>query len=321
MKYSRLFSVFVTLLLLMLLVTASDGAVTGAKSSLMTCGTVIVPCLFPFFVVSFLAAGLGLPQALGQWLQKPMAMLFGVSGTGAGVFLLGVLGGYPVGASVIGDLVKRSELSVKEGQRLLTFCNNSGPAFLIGAVGIGVFRSAAAGLLLYGVHVLAAVITGLFLSGTRYPDFHAREPIITSLNLSEALPDAISRAAGQTVQICGFVIFFGALTGMLEQLGLFSLIYGSLAAYTELSLRCTKGLCMGLLELGCCTGAMAGIPLSPQALTICAAVTGFGGLSVAMQTAGVLQGSGIRLRYHLLGRLCSAGLSGFLMYTAASILL
>lgn len=321
MKKRNLISTIVTLLLLWALVSASDGAVSGAKNALEVCASVIVPCLFPFFVVSFLANRLGLPQALGQWLQKPMGLLFGVSGTGAGVFILGILGGYPVGASVIGDLVRRGELSTQEAGKLLAFCNNSGPAFLIGAVGIGVFRSSAIGLLLYAVHILAAIITGLFLSGTKYPDEHDKDIIITSMSLSTALPEAITNAAMQIVQICGYVVFFGAMVGALEELGVFSAVYGSLAAYTGLTLRHTKALCMGLLELGCGVGAMSGASLTPQALTLCAVLTGFGGISVAMQTTGVLQGTGVKLRHHLLGRLCAAGLSGFIMYTMALFLL
>lgn len=157
------------LVLLAALVTASDGAVKGAGAALRTCGGMLIPSLFPFFVISYLINHLSLPVYLGQKLQTPMALLFGTSGTGAGVFLLGCLGGYPLGAAVLADLVARGDLSPKEGRKLLCFCNNSGPAFLIGAVGVGVFHSSAAGLLLYGVHLLATFITGLFLSGTQAP--------------------------------------------------------------------------------------------------------------------------------------------------------
>lgn len=321
MKRSNIISLILTILLLGGLVAASHGAVSGAKSALNTCGSVIIPCLFPFFVVSFLSNRLGLPQALGRLLHSPMILLFGVSGTGAGVFLMGILGGYPVGASVIADLVRQGELSPKEGNRLLAFCNNSGPAFLIGAVGVGVFRSSTAGLLLYGVHVLAAVITGLFLSDSRHPNAVPADPVLTTINLSSALPEAISAAAIQTVQICGYVVFFGALTGMLEQMGVFSDLYGSLAAVSGLTLRHTKALCMGLLEPGCGIGAMTGTALTPQALTICAVITGFGGLSVSMQTAGVLHDTDLQLRHHILGRICTACIGGFIMYTLSSMIL
>lgn len=321
MTRKQLSASILTLLLLAALVISSDGAVRGAKSAMETCASVIIPCLLPFFTVSLLINRLGLPVWLGSMLQGPMALLFGVSGTGAGVFILGILGGYPVGAGVIADLLQRGELDRNEAKKLLAFCNNSGPAFLIGAAGIGVFRSAAAGLLLYAVHILAAVVTGLFLSGTRCPAPPSDKVLIASANLSEALPEAIGKAAGQIVQICGYVVFFGAVTGVLEELGIFSAVYGSLAVYTPLTLQHTRSLCMGLLELGCGIGAMAGTSLTPQALALCSFITGFGGLSVCFQTMGVLAGTGIKLRHHLLGRLCCGGIGAFITFTIASILL
>lgn len=321
MKRSNILAIIITLLLLTALIIASDGAVLGAKAALTTCSTIIVPCLFPFFVISYLAGNLGLPLYLGQKLQKPMSLLFGTSGIGAAIFILGILGGYPVGAAVIADHLHRGDLSINEGNKLLSFCNNSGPSFLIGAIGIGVFHSAAVGVLLYLIHILSAIITGLFLSGTNTLKTDCDPVFISSTNLSSALPDAISKSAVQIVQICGYVIFFGAVSGTLEDLGVFSAIYGTIAAYTPLPLQHCRSLCVGLLELGCGIGAMSNTLLTPQALTICSLLTGLGGLSVCMQTAGMLTDTGIKLRYHILGRVCCGGIGAFLMFTISSILL
>lgn len=321
MKRSNILALIPTLLLLCALTAASDGAVEGAKSALHTCAWVIIPCLFPFLTLSLLINRLGLPAWLGSKLQRPMAVLFGVSGTGAGVFILGLLGGYPAGAALIADLLERGDLEQEEAKKLLAFCNNSGPAFLVGAVGIGVFRSASAGLLLYMVHILAAIVTGLFLSGTRTPALREDKVFISSANLSTALPEAMGKAVPQILQVCGYVVFFGAVCGCLTESGILSPLCGALALYTPLTLRAANGLCMGLLELGCGIGALEGSTLTTAALTLCSLITGFGGLSVCFQTAGVLQGTGIGLRHHLLGRVCCGGIGAFLMYTFASILL
>ncbi len=321
MKRSNIIGLIPALLLLAALTMASEGAVDGAKTALHTCAWVIIPCLFPFLTVSLLINRLGLPLWLGSKLQGPMSLLFGVSGTGAGVFILGILGGYPAGAAIIADLLERGDLECGEAKKLLAFCNNSGPSFLIGAIGIGVFHSAAAGLLLYMVHILAAVITGLFLSGTECPPHKEDKVFISSANLSTSLPVAMGKAVPQILQICGYVVFFGAVCGCLEETGLLSPLCGTLALYTSLTLQQARGLCMGLLELGCGIGAMSGSSLTPAALTLCSLITGLGGLSVCFQTAGVLHQSGIGLRSHILGRLCCGGIGAFLMYTISSILL
>ena len=321
MKRSNLIPLIPTFLLLGALTIASSGAVKGARAALETCGWVIIPCLFPFLTISLLINRLGVPLWLGSKLQTPMGLLFGVSGTGAGVFILGILGGYPGGAAVIADLLEREDLDAKEAKKLLAFCNNSGPAFLIGAMGIGIFQNAAAGLLLYAVHIFAAFITGLFLSGTEHAPSPSDKVFIASANLSTALPEAMKKAVPQTMQICGYVVFFGAVCGVLDEVGILSELCGSLARYTPLTLHQARGLCMGLLELGCGISALSGSALTPANLTRCSLITGFGSLSVCFQTAGVLHQSGIPLRHHLLGRICCSGIGAFLMYTISSILL
>ena len=222
---------------------------------------------------------------------------------------------------MIADSYKSGELSEQEAETLLYFCNNSGPSFLIGAVGIGVFHSSPAGLLLYGVHILSAIITGMFLSGTKSAPTAGSPVFIETAALSAVLPDAIGKAVTQTLLVCGYVVFFGAVSGILEAADILSALCGSLALYTPLTLHHARALCMGLLELGCGMGAMAGSTLSPQSLTLCAFLTGFGGLSVALQTGGMLHGTGLPLRNHLLGRLCCGTISGFLMYSISAILL
>ena len=307
-------------LLLLGLVVYSDGAAQGARAGLATCTALIVPALLPFFVVSLLMNELGLTHLPERLLAGPMGLFFGVSGQGGAVFFQSILGGYPLGAGVIGDLVRRGELSAKEGAKLLPFCNNCGPAFLLGAVGVGVFRSAALGAILYVCHVLGALLTGLFLSGTKNPAPAEPGPFVAALSLPSALPRAMKTATAQLLGICGYIVFFSAVAGMLEELGAFSGLYGSLAASTGLSLQVTRSLCMGLLELGSGIGAMAGLAPTAGNLSLAAFITGFGGLSVAMQTAGVLEGTGIPLWRHLAGRLCTACISAFLVYTWATAL-
>lgn len=299
----------------------SDAAMEGARAGLSLCANMIVPSLFPFFVLSFLLNRLGLPAYLGRAVEPVTKTLFGVSGAGASAFVIGVTGGYPLGASCIADLRQRGDITVEDGNRLLTFCNNSGPAFIIGAAGVGIFHSGAVGLGLYAVHVLSALITGLFLSGRRCTDRTSPNVCIESVSLSRALPEAIRSAVRQILTVCGFVVTFSTLTALLDDLGVFSAIYGRMAAFTGYELRLTRAFLTGVLELGCGVGTLAGASVTPGNLAVCAFLIGFGGISVAMQTAAVLDGTKIKISRHLAGRLLNGSISAFLIYTLGSVIL
>ena len=110
--------------------TASD----AAKSALITCANSVIPSLFPFFVCSRMLIELGAAQKLGRVFSGIMTPFFGVGGGGALAFVLGIISGYPIGAKTVADLVTSGECSKSEGEKLLGYCNNSGPLFILGAV-------------------------------------------------------------------------------------------------------------------------------------------------------------------------------------------
>lgn len=110
--------------------------VIGAgKDGLSLCGNVIVPSLFPFFVVSSLIVGLGLAEYPGRLMEKLMFPLFRSTGRCASALVLGLIGGYPVGARTAAELYKNGQCSRTEAERLLGFCNNSGPRLSVGGGG------------------------------------------------------------------------------------------------------------------------------------------------------------------------------------------
>ena len=118
----------------------------AAKSGLALCYNVIIPSLFPFFVLSSLVVELGLAGYLGRLLEGLMRPLFHVSGACASAFALGFIGGYPVGAKTAISLYENGMCTKTEAERLLAFCNNSNPVFLISVLGVGVFGSVRAGV-------------------------------------------------------------------------------------------------------------------------------------------------------------------------------
>ena len=214
-------ALFASLCALFCLIFASADVIDCARSALRLCAELILPSLFPFFVLSILLSKLGLPALLGRLLSPAAARLFGVSGAGVSALFIGLCGGYPMGAAYIAEMYGDGSIGREEAERLLGFCNNSGPAFIVGAVGAGVFGSAAVGLLLYAVHISAAVITGLLLPKKRV-SAAAPAPRAKPLPFSAALPQAVRQAVSSVLAVCGFVVCFTVLAGLLDARGPFS---------------------------------------------------------------------------------------------------
>ena len=262
------------------------------KDALVLCARSVIPSLFPFLVISSLLLSLGFGQLTAPWLAGLMEPLFRVPGAGSAALVLGLVGGYPIGAGTAADLYRESLVSREEAERLLAFCNNSNPVFLISVLGAGVFGSVRAGVWLWLIHVLSALLTGLVFRGTG-ADARAcrtaKRPVFRAAALIPAFVGAVRSSVSGMLSVCGFVLFFYVLAQPLAALG------GRL------------GPCLvGITELFSLTPL-----LTPDAFgfVLAAGAAGWGGVSVLCQTLAVLEGSGLRLRNCLLGKAVQSAFS------------
>lgn len=144
-----------------LLLCSADTA-RAVREGLALCAGSVIPALFPFLAVSGLLTALDAGAAPGRG-RMLLARVLGCGPAGAGAFLLGLVGSYPVGARTVAQLYREKRISRPEACRLLLFCNNCGPAFILGVAGLGCFGSLRAGGLLWAVHMLAALGIALVL--------------------------------------------------------------------------------------------------------------------------------------------------------------
>ena len=266
----------------------------AAAEALSLCARSVIPALFPFLVVSSLLLSLGLGELLSPMLAGLMEPLFRVDGVGSSALLLGLVGGYPIGAKTAADLYRGGRLSRPEAERLLAFCNNSNPVFLISVLGVGVFGSVRAGVWLWLIHLLSALLTGLLFRNHGGP---ARRQAggtaaFQAVSLSAAFVAAVRESLSGMLSVCAFVTFFYVLARPLASLG------GWLGPVL-----------VGLTELFSLTPL-----LRPDrfGFILASAMAGWGGLSVLCQTAAVLEGSGLRLQSCVAGKAVQGLLAGLL---------
>lgn len=270
-----------------LLLLCSADAAQAVRDALALCVQSVIPALFPFFVVSSLFIDLGCAAVLGRSLAPIMRRLFGVSGAGGTAFLLGIIGGYPVGGRTAGELYRSGQCEREECERLLAFCNNAGPSFILGIAGLGCFGSVRVGAWLYLIHVGAAVMVGLLFRSTSRQ--MGRPEKTETPRWADALIEAVRGGAMSMVNICAFVVFF------LVILRLFSRFTGI-----------QHGAILGIIEM---TNGILRLANDRRGFIWAAGLLGWGGLSVHCQTAAVLSGSGLSLKRYFIGKALQAAIS------------
>ena len=290
-------------------------SMAAVRDGLQLCYNVIIPSLFPFFVLSALVVDLGLAGHLGRALEGVMRPLFRVPGACAPAFALGFVGGYPVGARTALQLYEKGMCTKTEAERLLSFCNNSGPAFILGVVGAGVFASSRVGVLLYLAHAAASLCVGLLFrfyhSGSTATDKRP-SPRFEAQRFTVALTGAIKNSFLSTLNICAFVVFFTVVIKLLFLSGLLpalAALLGQLLAPLGFTQAWAERLLTGVIELSSGVWSLSGDGTLAGKLSMAAFMLGWAGLSVHCQVLSFIGGSGLSVRTYIVGKFLHGGLS------------
>lgn len=291
-----------------------EGAAGGVSRGLSVCGTVIVPSLFPFLVLSGVFIRSGLAARVGQRLDGVTRRLFGLPGCCGAVVLVGMVGGYPAGAAATKELLRNGEIGEKQAKHLLRFCVNGGPAFIIGTVGAGLLGSVSKGIMLYAAHLLASLVIGIVGRGKA-----AEEPLVSSAshqssNMMKTLVESVQSACGALVSMCGFVVLFSAFLTLSDVSGLTRALTGVIAfPFTEFGadVQPLGAMYTAFWEVSCGCVEIAGGRLGGMfSLFLLGAALGWGGVSVQCQIGGMFSDENLLDSGFVLARAWHALLGG-----------
>jgi len=293
----------------LLILSSSDIAIEYMKKGLVLCAGAVIPALFPFMVISELIVSSGVGLRVSSLFAKPMHRLFGVSEAGAAAYILGLVCGFPIGAKTAVSLYDQGSITKRELERLMTFCNNPGSAFVISAVGVALLGNKRVGVALYLSVVLSSMLVGIigkyFLGYKK--ESSPRESIILPREFNvKSVTDAVQSSAVSMLTVCAYVVFFSALVGCVGAL------LSRLEAPREIS-ACI----FGFFELSSGVGEAAALENRVRSVLLCALFVGWSGLSVAFQIMSVSSGRGISFKPFFVakaaqGVLCAAFMGVFI---------
>lgn len=289
--------IFLLFTFLFLLLRFPEVSGRGVKNGIELCINVLIPSLFPFMVFSgfLISSGLILKKIhIFNFLSKK---LFSLPYLAVPVLLMSFLGGYPVGAKSVSDLYKTGNISSDEGRRMLLFCVNPSPSFVISSVGFFMLRSNKAGAVIYLSIVISSILVGVF---SRFLNIKSENNSKTEignndLKFAAAFTKSVKDSGVSMAFICAFVVFFSAIFELVDIL--------PFSQETKLFLKC-------IIEVtnGCKYGVTA------YSLPVITAIIYFGGLCTVFQVMGFLTDVGLNIKHYLAVRLIGAGISSLVCH-------
>ncbi len=297
MKVKKIVSFSLLCVLFIFMITKTKESTECVLDALKLCLNSVIPSLFPFFVLSGLLVNLGFITLFGKILAPISKLLFKTSGKGAVVFIIGIICGYPTGAKVIADMCKEKSIKKCEAERLLAFCNNSGPLFIIGAVGTTMLKNHSLGVALYVIHLMSAIFVGIIMRAFAKNEKATSVGDICTLNIGSAFAKSIESAVKSILNVCGYVVFFSILCAMANNVFLISILEVTTGAKALITQGFSEKITFVLLS----------------------AMLGFGGICVLLQVQSEAGKAGLSLKLYFLGKTLQAVISTLLSFVYVSI--
>ncbi len=196
-----------------LLIADSAGTAETIKRCIYVCLDSLIPSLFCFMVFSSLLIKSGIGEILFTPLWYITKFILHLDRKMFSVFLLSQIGGYPVGVRLLSELNDGSKECDKLCNTALCYCYNSGPAFVIGIVGIGIYGDVKAGLIVF-LSCLAANFTAAVIMNIR------RKPVSNSAvrfsMTGKDITTCLSGAAKALMNIALAILLFNTATELAD---------------------------------------------------------------------------------------------------------
>ncbi len=274
------------------------GRVTDAmQGALFVCARAVIPSLFPFLLLTeaFMRTKGG--QEAFSFLGKPLSLCFRTSSAGGAVYLVGILFGFPLAAKVLTFYRLSGAISKKEAERLLLFTNNTGPAFIIGGIGIKMLGSVRFGIVLYLIEICVSFLFGCVLGIFCKKEKEVPPPPLLCEPFS--LPSIVQKSALQMLSICGYIALFSVLSSLIS------------------SFAPTKAFCAliySLCELGSAAAFISSSLFNALTIPFLAFALCFSGASVYLQAMDFLSKTDISSKYYIPVKLLQGFFAFFFSY-------
>lgn len=281
---------------------------TGASYGLILWFRHVLPTLLPYMILINVLICTPALHWICRITSTFLCPLLGTSYYGTFAVLTGFLCGYPMGAKTTSDLLNVNKISRSEASYLLSFCNNTSPAFILSYVVAQNMKERNLCipffLILTFTPLMLSFIFRLFY---RLPESSCSFPQVTPgsfSNPSESISDnfldrCILNAFESVTKVGGYMMMFSVLIQLLASVlpnTIFSLLlYSSLEISTGIRLLFSSAL------------------YTTEKIILCAFLTSFGGWCCIAQTYSMISSSQLPILPYITAKLVTALVTSLLI--------
>lgn len=289
---------------------------------------IVLPSLFAFFIFTKILMQNNKTMNIFSFLNKPFKKIYSCE-FGGYIFIMSVLAGYPVGASLISEFYEQNKLDLRQSKILCAFTSTSGPMFILGSVATSMVFNKTIGLVILISHLFASLTNGLLYKKIinkkyKYTNTNENKKIINfnktikKQNFNDIMLNTITSCLmiGGSIALCFTLveILFGIVSPISDFLP-------NNNTFSNIG-QVLKGIIAGIVEItnGCLQISNCGLNPLICSTIICGLIS-FGGLSIHLQSVVFLSKCKIKYSYFLATKITHMIFSILLSLVFGAILL
>ena len=283
---------------------------TGASYGLVLWFRHVLPTLLPYMILINILIRTPALHWICRITSPFLCPLLGTSYYGTFAVLTGFLCGYPMGAKTASDLLDAQKISRSEASYLLSFCNNTSPAFILSYVVIQNLKKDSISI----PFLLILTLTPLMMSFVFRLFYHTKDhihPFSHMMQVSSSTASQSENLSGNFFDRC-IMNAFKSITKVGGYMMMFSVLIQLLAS--ALPDNTASLLLYSGLEISIGIRQLASSALyTSHKIILCAALTSFGGWCCIAQTHSMISGNHLPILPYIAEKLATALVTSLLI--------
>jgi hypothetical protein len=257
------------------LILDSKTVIVVSAETIDLCLKAVIPSLLPFMLLSSILC----KTLAGKSFRvlKPLGRFIGIPKGAESLWIIGLLGGYPIGAKCINDAYKENLITQSSARQMLAFSSNAGPSFIFGIIG-PLLSQISTVWILWVIHIISSIITAAVVSNKCNESCTLKH---TEWKFAEIIPNCLRSMAS----ICTCILIFRIILSFLDRW-----LFHQITLPLQIAIS-------GMMELTNGALMLPNLNTRGDQFIISAGIIGFGGFCILMQTISVTERTGLGMYF------------------------
>ena len=172
----------------------------------------VIPSSFPFMIISDFYTHYGHPENI-PFLGVVFSRALGIPKSAIGAFICGNIGGFPIGSKMITDLYAQGAIDKQSAERLIPLSSNPSFAFILGAVGLGLYSDFKIGIILLLSTYTSCIACAFITKSATHISNYSNKNIRQKYNFVSS----VKNSGANSVALISFISIFSVVIGLVKK--------------------------------------------------------------------------------------------------------